>query len=147
MIITFAGHKDISGNAQLRERMMAELKNCAEQNLELVFYCGGYGSFDSLAAACVGKLRKLYSQCQIKSYYVTPYLKDEKLKDLPACYDGSIYPEIEKTPLQYAILKRNEWMVDQADLVIAYVRYSWGGAAKTLEYAQRKKKKILNLYL
>ena len=36
-------------------------------------------------------------------------------------------------------------MVDEADLVIAYVMYSWGGAAKTLEYAKRKKKTIINL--
>ena len=36
-------------------------------------------------------------------------------------------------------------MVDSADLVIAYVQYSWGGAAKTLEYAKRKKKTIINL--
>ena len=36
-------------------------------------------------------------------------------------------------------------MVEEADLVIAYVMYSWGGAVKTLEYAKRKKKTIINL--
>ena len=36
-------------------------------------------------------------------------------------------------------------MVEQADLVIAYVKYSWGGAAKTLEYSKRKKKRIINI--
>ena len=36
-------------------------------------------------------------------------------------------------------------MVNEADLVIAYVMYSLGGAAKTLEYAKRKKKAIINL--
>lgn len=35
-------------------------------------------------------------------------------------------------------------MVDQADIVIAYVRSS-GGAAKTMQYAKRKEKTILNL--
>lgn len=34
-------------------------------------------------------------------------------------------------------------MIDQADIVIAHVRYSWGGAARSLEYAKRKKKEIL----
>ena len=38
-------------------------------------------------------------------------------------------------------------MVEEADLVIAFVAYSWGGAAKTLEYAKRKKKTIINLAL
>jgi len=34
-------------------------------------------------------------------------------------------------------------MVTQADVVIAYVTHSWGGAAKTLKHAQAKKKAIL----
>ncbi len=71
---------------------------------------------------------------------VTPYLNREY--DLTFC-DDSLYPPIESTPLRYAILKRNEWMVDNADLVVACVRYSWGGAAKTLEYAKRRKKPVI----
>ena len=29
-------------------------------------------------------------------------------------------------------------MVDNSKLLIAYVKYSWGGASRTLEYAKRK---------
>lgn len=36
-------------------------------------------------------------------------------------------------------------MVNSADLVIAYVTYSWGGAAKTLAYAKRKNVPVYNL--
>ena len=36
-------------------------------------------------------------------------------------------------------------MVEQADVVIAYVTHDWGGAAKTLEYAVRKKSQIINI--
>ena len=36
-------------------------------------------------------------------------------------------------------------MVDEDDLVIAFVTYSWGGAARTLEYAMRKNKTIINI--
>ena len=35
-------------------------------------------------------------------------------------------------------------MVDVSDVVVAYVKHDWGGAAKTLEYARRKKKEIIN---
>jgi hypothetical protein len=38
-------------------------------------------------------------------------------------------------------------MVDSADFVISYVKYSWGGAAKTLEYAKRKKVPLVNVAL
>ena len=33
------------------------------------------------------------------------------------------------------------------DVVVAYVAYDWGGAAKTLEYAERRKKRIINIAL
>ena len=54
-------------------------------------------------------------------------------------FDGTIYPDIENVPPRFAIIKRNEWMVKQSDFMIAYVNYPWGGAYKTLQYAERKK--------
>ena len=40
---------------------------------------------------------------------------------------------------------RNEYMVDKAQVVVALVNHNWGGAAKTLEYAKRKKKVIIEI--
>ena len=60
-------------------------------------------------------------------------------------YDEAIYPPLEDVLPRFAIVKRNEWMVRQADLVLAYVVVSFGGAAKTLEYARRKGKPVCNL--
>ena len=37
-------------------------------------------------------------------------------------------------------------MVDQADVVVAYVIYSFGGASKTLQYSERKHKRILRYH-
>ena len=34
-------------------------------------------------------------------------------------------------------------MVDEADIVVAYVLHDWGGAAKTLDYAMRKGKTVI----
>lgn len=34
-------------------------------------------------------------------------------------------------------------MIDNSDLLIAYVKYSWGGAARTLEYAKRRRMEII----
>lgn len=36
-------------------------------------------------------------------------------------------------------------MVDQADAVVAYVTHSWGGAAATLQYVERKNKRIIRV--
>lgn len=53
---------------------------------------------------------------------------------------------IEKTPKKYAIDFRNRWMLDKADTVVAYVTHGWGGAAKFVQLAERKKKTVINLY-
>ena len=55
-----------------------------------------------------------------------------------------LFAERQKIHRRYAILKRNEYMIDQSDLLIAYVNYGWGGAAKTLEYAVKRHKKYIN---
>lgn len=39
--------------------------------------------------------------------------------------------------------KRDRVLVDRSDIVVAYVRYSFGGAAQALRYAERRKKRIL----
>lgn len=60
-------------------------------------------------------------------------------------YDDSVYPPLENTPLRFAIVKRNQWMIDNSQLIVAYVKYSWGGATKAVTYAKKKNKQIINL--
>lgn len=104
-----------------------------------MFYLGGYGGFDRMAASVVWKLKKRYPN--VVSILVPPYL-DRKIND--DIYDGTTYPPLEKVPRRFAISKRNERMVDQADVVVACVACEWGGAAKTFAYAKRKMKQVIN---
>lgn len=101
------------------------------------FYLGGYGAFDSLAAAVLHELKKTYQHIQI--LLVLAYLN--RNIDVSG-YDYTFYPELENVPLRFAISQRNERMVEMADVVVAYVTHDWGGAAKTLEYAKRKRKTL-----
>ncbi len=58
----------------------------------------------------------------------------------------SLYPEgLERVPKRYAINRRNEWMVDHSDAVIAYVTRSYGGAAQCIRLAERKGIPVFNL--
>ena len=58
-------------------------------------------------------------------------------------YDGTIYPPLENVPKRLAIIKRNEWMVDHSDVIVAYVLHEWGGANIMLQYATRKGKEVI----
>ena len=61
-------------------------------------------------------------------------------------FDNILLPDFpEKTPRKIKILKCNEYMVDESDFMICYVKYDWGGASKTLAYANKKHIKIYNL--
>ena len=145
MIITFCGHSDFLFNDDIKEQLKNILKNEIIKNPTSKFYLGGYGDFDGL---CLRTLRELkHDFPTIEILFTTPYLDKNysKLELAKYYYDDVIFPPIESVPRKFAILKRNEWMVEQADLVIAYVKYSWGGAAKALEHAKRKKKRIINI--
>lgn len=137
MLVTFCGHKDVFYKEQVNEKLAAVVAALIEEGAT-EFYLGGYGDFDYMAAKIVRELKKY--RPDIQSTLVIPYMDRDYNKEL---YDGSIYPPLENTPLRFAISKRNEWMVDQADVVVAYITHDWGGASKTLEYAQRKKKRII----
>ena len=61
-------------------------------------------------------------------------------------YDGIIIPqELLGIHPKAAITKRNRWMVDQSDLLIAFVQRDFGGAYETLKYARRKKVSVINI--
>ena len=136
--VTFCGHGEIHGENELKEWLERTVEDLIKNGAE-IFLLGGYGRFDSMAALTVWDLKKRYPH--IKSTLVVPYL-DRKYPS--KYYDDTLYPSLENVPKRFAISKRNEWMVNEADVVVAYVIHSWGGAAKTLEYAERKKKKIIN---
>ena len=145
MIITFCGHSNCLFSDEEKEKLKQLLIKEIRKNPTCKFYLGGYGDFDSF---CLRSLRELKKEFQdIELIFITPYIDKtySKLEFAKYHYDDVIFPPLESVPRKFAILKRNEWMVEEADLVIAYVMYSWGGAAKTLEYANRKKKQIINL--
>lgn len=60
-------------------------------------------------------------------------------------YDETIFPDIEKIPKRYAIVLRIKWMIDNSDVVIFYINYSFGGTYNMYQYAKQKNKKLFNL--
>ena len=145
MTITFCGHSNFSFDNTVKEKLRELLLQEIRKNPACKFYLGGYGDFDSL---CLSILKELKIQFpNIELLFITPYLDDNysKLETAKLYYEGIIYPPLENVPRQFCISKRNEWMVNEADFLIAFVKYSWGGAAKTLEYAKRKKVGFFNL--
>lgn len=145
-ICTFAGHGEIYGENTLKEKLKKEIINLIGSYVVNTFYNGGKGQFDWLCAECVKELKKDYPL--IKSYLILAYMPGKKNQfdtDFYKRFDDILYPEIEKVPPKFAIIKRNEWMIDKSDFLIAYVDHNWGGAYRTLNHATKKKHKTTRI--
>ena len=139
MTVTFCGHKEINDPSTVRSALNSVLLILLSQGAD-DFLLGGYGAFDMITARAVHDLKRQHPD--IRSTLVIPYLNRDYDSSL---YDGTTYPPLEEIPKRFAITKRNEWMVEQADVVVAYVKHDWGGAAAALRYAERKNMRIINI--
>ena len=142
-VCTFFGHADSPTN--IKKEIKKVIDDLILQKGVTTFYVGSNGNFDRMVQSVLIDLKKQYPNLEcctvlaympgIKSEFDTGY---EKLETL--YLDG-----LEKVPKRFAIDWRNKWMVQQSDYVISYVCHSFGGAAKYMELAKRKKKIVYNL--
>ncbi len=145
MIVTFCGHSTYIPKCEDETKVLQIVENHANgENIE--FYLGGYGNFDFFAKKCAEKYKSIHKNTKI--VFVTPYINDwlnERRNYFENEYDEIIYPELESVPFRFAISKRNEWMAEHSDLVIAYVCVDFGGAYAFFKHAIRCNKEVVNI--
>ncbi len=107
-----------------------------------VFFVGNHGNFDGMVWTVLGRLQKEYPH--IERTLVLAYMPRETRLDARA--EDTLLPEEVASALpRFAILKRNEWMLDACEGVVTYVTHSVGGAAKFKEKAYKKGKRVIEL--
>ena len=76
---------------------------------------------------------------------ILAYYHHEKDKyELQTCYDGSIYPDLEEYHYKQIITKRNEWIVDNCDILVCHIENTFrSGAYNTVKYARKINKPII----
>lgn len=137
MTVTFCGHRTIDRPTEVKSWLEEVVRSLILQGSNK-FLLGGYGAFDLTAAHDVHELKAEFP-C-VESTLVLAYLSTDTD---PHLYDNSLYPPLENVPPRYAISRRNRWLIENSDVVVAYVQHSWGGAATTLSYAKRKGKAVI----
>ena len=148
MIITFVGHSTVPLRDKVRQAVLTQMRDLISDSEQILCYLGGYGDFDEICASVCKELKSEYKGTEL--VFVTPYLdlsERRRIKDTvdQKIYDSVLYPPIENVPPKFAISKRNEWMVRNADAVIAFVTHCYGGAYQSLRIADRIGKKIVNV--
>lgn len=145
-VCTFCGHSKIYSPYEDIKAETQQIVSSLIQDGYDYFLVGNYGQFDRLAALVCLTLKRDYPSIGVN--LVVPYYQpqlDSYEREYRAQFDGVIVPALESTPYQYRIVRANEYMVDRADTIVTYVNTSIGGAARTLAYAERKKKRIIYL--
>lgn len=142
MICSFFGHKDAPSNIY---PTLVETINELITNHDIdSFLVGNQGSFDSMVLRALRQLKQEHPH--ISYNVVLAYMPTEKQEYDPYEFGETMIPEgLETVHPRYAISWRNKWMVNESEYVVAYVKHSWGGAAKYLELAQKKDKTIVNI--
>ncbi len=136
-VCTFFGHRQIHEN--IEPSLRTAITELIQKENVSKFYVGCEGQFDSLVKRTLLDIRNDHPNIEIIA--VLAYL--DKKYDL---LTDSVFPQcLERVPPRFAIPKRNEWMVKQSDFVIAYVRWTYGGSGKAVEYAEKKGKTVINL--
>ena len=144
----FAGHSKIYNSDEIVDKLLKHIERLIVEENVSEFWVGNYGNFDKLSAKAVRSLKAQYPK--ISLILVIPYLTKEinDYKDMYyKNYDSILMADMpERTLQKFRILKCNEYMVNNSDFIICYVERRSGGAAKTLEYAEKKMNiKIYNL--
>ncbi len=142
MIITFFGHSDFIPTSSIEKKIGSILNNISNED-QVDFYLGGYGKFDSFAYTCAKKYKETHKNTRL--IFITPYITKEYINQRADGYDEIIYPALENKHPKSAIIYRNKWMIENADIVLVYVKYSVGGAYSAYKYAKSIGKEPINL--
>lgn len=145
---TFAGHREVYGR-NVESSIEIAIESILKKDNSFVFYSGDMGEFDKMCSAAVRAAKRRHPKLDIKLMVVLPYMmaKVNTDKDFYKNLYDEIIISMELSDAHYksAITKRNRWIIDRSDCLIAYVYRDFGGAYATLKYACRMEKEIINL--
>ncbi len=138
MVCVFFGHRDASPTISSAIFQMIEAL-IVQKGID-TFYVGHQGGFDKMVYRELCRAKKKYPHVDCIVVLAYPPTQREKWEL------ETLYPfGLERKPRAYAILSRNRWMVEQADVVISYVTRDFGGAAQAVSLAKKKGCEIFSL--
>ena len=147
MICAFTGHRDLGENFDY-SALETQILKLVESGAD-TFLCGFAIGFDLTCAECVISLKEKYNlklvaciPCENQQKYFSRENKlryeralelcDEKITLAPCYFNGCMQA-------------RDRFMVDGADIILAYLKKNSGGTYYTVNYAKKKEKEIIFL--
>lgn len=147
--VAFFGHRYIDNMLAVEERLEEIIRSLMRDKEYVDFVVGRNGDFDQYVSSTVLRCKKNYRDDNSSLVLVLPYASAEYANNQD--YYEEYYDDIEvsfeasKAHSKAAIQIRNREMVDRADLIVCYIERKNGGAYKTIQYAEKIGKPIINI--
>lgn len=133
--VAFIGHRVVDDFFFVEEQVYSIVSELIKTKEYVEFYVGCDGEFDILAAVVIKQIKQAIGENNSSLILVKPYLVTE-MEAYENYYDQVEYPgELYKIHDKSAIEKRNQWLVENSDMLVAYVTRDCGGAAQCLRKA------------
>ena len=146
--VAFTGHRKVEYNFDYKklELFLQDLITKGYQN----FFIGMALGFDTICFRTLENLKKSYPH--IKLIACIPCKEQDKMFNFEQkqryknMLDNADYRVlISEKYTSYCMQERNEFMVDNSSLVIAYLQRNYGGTANTVNYANKTGKRVVNI--
>lgn len=143
----FSGHRILGEDFDVK-RLEDAVRECIKKGVKR-FYCGMAAGFDLAAAECVLALKKEYGAaliacipCENQEKNFSPSDKERYARILRECDEKILLSD---KYYRWCMLKRNEYMEKNSDMLICYCRKETGGSAYTLKLFKRRNKPVIEL--
>ena len=147
--VSLFGNRHIENASEIEKRLEIILKDIIMNKEYVEFLIGREGDFDILASSVIKRIISKNDYGNTHFVLVLPYMKaeyrDNKEYYLDYYDEVEICSKSETAHPKSAIQIRNRNIVDRSDLVICCIQYDSGGAYRTMQYAIRQKKNVINI--
>ena len=144
--VSLFGHRRIENIFRLENQLISIIKPLLQTKSYVSFFIGRNGEFDEYAASVIKRIQKEIGKENNDLTLILPYSVAD-VEYYEKYYDDIIIPEtLYGAHPKSAITLKNKWMVEQSDLIIVYVEQKRGGAYNAMKYAEKRNKKIMNLF-
>ncbi|MBO7254095.1 MAG: hypothetical protein J6V36_02200 [Clostridia bacterium] len=148
--VSFFGHRKIIEFEKVSSIVEDIIEKIFNEHESIEFLVGRNGDFDSIVSSAIIRCKKKYNnKCSNYFVLVMPYETssiNENQESFLNYYDEiEICPYASAAHYKKSYEIRNKKMIERSDLIIFYVNEKSGGAYKTLKYALRLGKKVINI--
>ena len=147
--IAFIGHRHVYYADKVKERLQSVIEQCIGDGCSH-FLMGAHGDFDQMALNACRSARKNHPDIQIEVVLISYHTIEKKhgIDYVPYQDVQTVMFDIEDLHFKQQITESNRQMIDGCDTLICYVdkKQSPSGAKIAMNYAKRKRLKIINLF-